>query len=189
MKSLTPIALTLAAAIALVPLTATAACGPLLDHTMQRLHSSEQVDICQELQGKPAVIVNTASHCGFTYQFEGLEALHQRYRDRGVGFLGVASDSFHQAASTEAEAAQVCYINYGVTFTMLAPVPVTGSDAHPLFQEISAQSSPPTWNFNKFVVDHEGNVVERFGSSVAPDDPQITELLERLITNVPAPAS
>ncbi len=159
---------------------ANAACPALLDHEMRRLHSGESVDLCATFGGKPLLIVNTASHCGFTPQFESLEAIHQRYRGQGIGFLGVASDSFNQEAATEAEAADVCFINYGVSFTMAAPVPVTGADAHPLFRELAAQSRPPKWNFNKYVVDREGRVAGVFGSSTRPDDPAITGLLEEL---------
>jgi len=166
-------------------LPAYAACPALLDHTMQRLHSVEQLNLCDEFAGKPVLIVNTASHCGFTPQFSALETLHQTYRDRGVGFLGVASDSFFQAAKSEAKAAEVCYVNYGVSFPMMAPVEVTGDDAHPLFRGIAEQSAAPQWNFYKYVVDRDGKVAGRFASSVEPDDPQITGLLDRLIASDP----
>lgn len=148
---------------------------------MQKLHSGEQVNLCDEFADRPVLIVNTASHCGFTPQFTALEQLHKAYHDQGVGFLGVASDSFNQAAATEAEAADVCYVNYGVSFTMLSTVDVTGESAHPLFREIAAQSAPPQWNFYKYVVDRNGKVAGRFASSVTPDDPQITNLLDRLV--------
>lgn len=170
-------------AITVMPSYAT--CPALLNHTMQRLHSGEQLNLCDEFAGKPVLIVNTASHCGFTPQFSALESLHQAYRGRGVGFLGVASDSFFQAAKSEAEAAEVCYVNYGVSFPMLAPVEVTGDGAHPLFRGIAEQSAAPQWNFFKYVVDRDGKVAGRFASSVKPDDPQITDLLDRLIASEP----
>lgn len=158
-----------------------AACPAILDHEMKRLHSSETMDLCDEFAGRPMLIVNTASHCGFTPQFESLEAMHLRYRDKGVGFLGVASDSFNQESATEKGAAEVCYINYGVTFSMAAPVPVRGTDAHPLFRALAAQSRPPKWNFNKYVLDRSGNVAAVFDSAIAPDDRAITDLLDRLV--------
>ena len=172
----------LAATFLLIPsmTPAFAACPGILQHDMKRLHSSDVVNLCHEFGGKPLLVVNTASHCGFTPQFESLEALHQRFRDRGVGFLGVASDSFNQEAASEAKAAEVCYVNYGVSFTMTAPVPVTGSDAHPLFRELGAQTRPPKWNFNKYVVDKNGEVVAAFGSATQPDDPAIVNLLDQL---------
>jgi len=183
MQKIIPLGLGLGLAVTVM--SSHAACPALLDHTMQRLHSGEQLNLCNEFAGKPVLIVNTASHCGFTPQFSALESLHQTYRDRGVGFLGVASDSFFQAAKSEAEAAEVCYVNYGVSFPMMAPVEVTGDRAHPLFREIAEQSSAPRWNFYKYVVDRDGKVAGRFASSVKPDDPQITELLDRLVATDP----
>ncbi len=157
-----------------------AACPDILNHEMKRLHSSESMNLCAEFAGKPVLIVNTASHCGFTPQFDSLEAMHQRYRDKGIGFLGVASNSFNQEAATEKGAADVCYINYGVTFDMAAPVPVKGADAHPLFRQLADQSRAPRWNFNKYVLDRNGQVAGVFDSSTAPDSPAITGLLNQL---------
>lgn len=156
-------------------------CPAVFDHQMKHLHSSESSHLCELLAGKPALVVNTASHCGFTHQFEGLEALHQEYGKRGVGFLGVTSDSFHQAAGTEQEAAKICFLNFGVSFPMMAPVPVKGPDAHPLFMELAEQAGAPKWNFFKYVVDRNGEVVARFGATVAPYDPRITSLLDSLL--------
>jgi len=156
-------------------------CQDILQHTMKRLHSSESINLCQEFSGKPVVIVNTASHCGFTPQFKALEEIYQRYQPQGVGFLGVSSNSFFQAAASEQQAAEVCYLNYGVSFPMAAPVEVTGNDAHPLFAELARQSAAPKWNFFKYVVDKDGNVAGRFSSAVKPDDQKITSLLDRLV--------
>ncbi len=129
------------------------------------------------------MVVNTASHCGFTYQFEHLEKVHQQYQPKGIEFIGVASDSFFQAADSEEKAAEVCYQNFGVTFTMLAPVPVKGDNAHPLFKSLAEASAPPQWNFYKYIVDSSGAVVGRFGSNIKPDDPAITAILDNLATN------
>lgn len=160
---------------------AIADCPDWLDQDMRRLHSTESINLCEAFSGKPMLIVNTASHCGFTPQFAGLESMYQSYGEKGVGFLGVASNSFFQEASTEEKAADVCYVNYGVSFTMLSPVDVTGGDAHPIFKELARQSAAPRWNFYKYVVDSNGTVVGRFGSTVKPDDPKITNLLDSLI--------
>jgi glutathione peroxidase len=157
-----------------------AECEGLLDQSMKRLHSTESIDLCKEYAGKPLVIVNTASHCGFTPQFTALEQIYQKYQSKGIGFLGVSSNSFFQAAASEEQAAQVCYLNYGVSFPMTAPVDVTGADAHPLFLELTRQSAAPKWNFYKYVVDKDGKVVGRFGSTVKPDSKKITALLDQL---------
>jgi len=167
------------------PATAAENCPELLRHTMKKLHSSDTVDLCATFGGKPLLVVNTASFCGFTKQFKGLEALHQQYGPRGIGVLGVPSDSFRQEADDEAETADVCYVNYGVTFTMVAPVPVRGDEVHPLFAELARQSEAPGWNFNKYVVDADGKVLAHFGATTAPDDEELTGLLESLAQPAP----
>ncbi len=155
---------------------------PLLDHSMRRLHSSEIVNLQALVQGAPAVLlVNTASHCGFTGQFEGLEALHQRYAERGLKVIGFSSDSFFQEANDEAAAAETCFINFGVTFDMMATVPVRGGDAHAVFAELARQSRAPRWNFTKYLVNPAGEVVAVFGAMTAPDSPQLEKAIEQLL--------
>ena len=144
-----------------------APCPDWLNQTFKRLHSSESVNLCELYDGKPLVIVNTASHCGFTPQLKALETLSQQ-----VQVIGFASDSFNQEAATEAEAAEVCYKNFGVTFTMLAPTAVKGPEANPVFAALAQQSKPPAWNFNKYLIlpGQDGVAVTHFGSSTAPAD-------------------
>jgi len=157
-------------------------CTALLDHRLQKLHSIKQVDLCEAFQGKPLLIVNTASHCGFTGQFRGLEALYQEYQQQGLEILGVPSNSFKQEAASEADTAKICYRNYGVTFTMTAPQPVTGEAAHPLFQELKRQSGhSPRWNFHKFLVNEQGQVVSQFPSHIKPSDPALRDALNGLL--------
>lgn len=158
-----------------------AAAYPWLNHEMRRLHSSEVVNI-QALAGDaPAVLlVNTASHCGFTGQFEGLEALHQQYRDRGLKVIGFSSDSFNQEAD-EAKAAETCFVNFGVTFDMMATVPVRGADAHPIFAELARQTRAPRWNFNKYLVTPDGTVAEVYGAMTGPDSGRLRRAIERLL--------
>lgn len=156
-------------------------CPAFLDHEQRKLHSNETVNLCDLAEGKPLLVVNTASRCGYTGQFEGLEALHKRSSGEGLVVVGFASDDFKQEADSEEEAATVCFKNFGVTFTMIAPGAVTGAEANPVFQEINRQSAPPRWNFTKYVVDAEGNVVESFPSKVRPDDPELIEAVESVL--------
>jgi glutathione peroxidase len=125
--------------------------------------------------------VNTASHCGFTPQFKGLEAVHEKYKNRGLAVVGFASDDFNQEAKDEAEAADTCFVNYGVTFTMLAPQHVKGPEANAVFKELARQTQEPKWNFNKYLVSADGKVVQYFGSSVAPDSQQLNEAIEKML--------
>ena len=158
-----------------------AACPEYMDHSMRKLHSKDSVNLCDAQAGKAMLIVNTASHCGYTPQFKGLEALHQKYREQGLVVVGFASDDFRQEAKDEASAAQVCYVNYGVSFTMIAPSHVKGTEANDVFRALAAQSQPPGWNFNKYLVDSSGQVVQHFGSSTSPDSTVMAAAIESLL--------
>jgi glutathione peroxidase len=159
-------------------------CPPLLQGELPKLRSQASIDLCQAYAGKPLVVVNTASFCGFTGQFKGLEALYQRYKGQGLEILGVPSDDFRQEADSSEETAKVCYVNYGVTFTMSEPQPVTGPKAIPLFRELAAQSQAPRWNFSKYVVDAQGRVVASFSSQTEPDDPALIAAVEQAIASM-----
>ena len=160
----------------------TASANDWLDHDMRRLHSSETVNIRALAADAPAVLlVNTASHCGFTGQFEGLEALHQEYADRGLKVIGFSSDSFNQEADDEAAAAETCFVNFGVSFDMMATVPVRGGNAHPIFAELARQSRAPRWNFNKYLVSPDGEVVEVFGAMTRPGSDKLKRAIEQLL--------
>ncbi|MFC5540236.1 glutathione peroxidase [Ureibacillus suwonensis] len=118
-------------------------------------------------KGQVMLIVNTATHCGFTPQFEELEKLYQKYKDRGFVVLGFPSNQFKQELSSAKDAEEACRLNYGVTFPIHEIVKVNGENAHPLFQFLTSQSkgvlgSKVKWNFTKFLVDRNGNVVARF---------------------------
>jgi glutathione peroxidase len=165
-----------------VPASVLAAeCAAPFNQTLKRLHAAESVNLCDVASGKPLLVVNTASHCGYTSQFKGLEALHQAYKDKGLVVIGFPSDDFFQESDDQAETAKVCYINYGVTFTMVAPGDVRGSDANPLFRSLAEQSSAPSWNFNKYVVGRDGKVVAHFGSSVTPEDPALKAAIDKAL--------
>jgi glutathione peroxidase len=167
-------------ALLLSPL-AQAACPDYLDTTMRKLHSKEEVNFCEAYAGHPMLIVNTASHCGYTKQFKGLESVHQRYGEQGLVVVGFASDSFKQEANDEAKAADICYKNYGVSFTMIAPTPVRGDDANPVFQQLGSATEPPSWNFNKYLVNSDGEVVAHFGSRTTPDSEELANAIEELL--------
>jgi glutathione peroxidase len=163
--------------------TASAAesCPAFLNQEYRKLHSSESVNLCTLIAGKPMLIVNTASHCGFTPQFKGLEEAYQKYKARGLVVVGFSSDDFNQEAKDEAEAATMCFINYGVKFTMLAPQHVRGPEANAVFKELARQTQEPKWNFNKYLVTADGKVAQHFDSSVAPDSRQFNEAVEKLL--------
>ena len=145
-------------------------CPDWLNQNMKRLHSSKNVELCTITSGKPILFVNTASHCGFTPQFKQLEALHKNYLEQGLVVIGVASDSFNQEAKSEADIAEICYRNFGVSFTMLAPTPVKGDNAHPLFKHLGEATKPPAWNFNKYLISADRKTIQHFSSSELPSE-------------------
>ncbi len=127
-----------------------------------------------EYRGKPVLVVNTASKCGFTPQFAGLETLYSAHSGDGLAVLGFPCDQFaDQEFDDAAEIAEFCSLNYGVTFPMFAKVDVNGDDAHPLFAWLRTEAPGPLgdaieWNFTKFLVDREGRVVRRYAPKVEP---------------------
>jgi glutathione peroxidase len=157
-------------------------CPDLLDFTAQKLRSKETVDFCQAYQGKVILAVNTASQCGFTPQFKGLEALYQKYKDRGLVILGFPSADFHQEFDDEQKTAELCQQNYGVTFPMFKPGPVRGGDANAFFKKLAERSgTAPKWNFYKYLIDAKGNVVESYASMTAPGDEALRQKIESLL--------
>lgn len=157
-------------------------CADLFQPPQRKLHSDEMLDLCALTAGKPVLVVNTASHCGFTPQFQQLQALYERYGPRGLVVIGVPSDDFFQEADEEKDTAQICYINYGVTFPMLATSAVRGSDALPLFKTLADRSdTAPKWNFFKYLVTTDGRVVHAWSSTTTPDDPEVISAIEALL--------
>ncbi|MDV2858882.1 glutathione peroxidase [Oceanimonas sp. CAM02] len=153
----------------------------LYEHQLPRLHADTMLDM-RQFAGQPMLVVNTASHCGFTSQFEGLEALHQQYKDKGLKVVGFPSNDFNQEAKSEEEAARVCFQNFGVTFDMAAPIGVKGDSAHPIFKEITRQSGKqPRWNFYKFVIDKDGRVTEVFSSITGPESKRLKSAIEQVL--------
>lgn len=143
----------------------------IADFTMTRNDGTEQS--LADLAGKVVLVVNTASSCGFTPQYEGLEALHQRYGDQGLVVLGFPSDQFKQETGDDAAIAEFCQVNYGVTFPLSTKVAVNGKDAHPLFRWLRKQQGgilgdAIKWNFTKFLVGRDGSVLSRYAPTVEP---------------------
>lgn len=156
-----------------------AQCPEFLNHKFKLLHSDKSLNLCSLYSGKPLLIVNTASHCGYTKQFKPLEALYQKYKKRGFQIIGFASNDFNQEAKTEAEAAQICYKNYGVKFTMLAPTHVKGQDANVVFAYLVKKSGEqPEWNFNKYYVSADGGTIKHFNQKVNPLGGELEKLID-----------
>lgn len=174
--------LALTAATSLLTVNAMAAtCPSYLDMNVRKLHSEEQINLCELTQGKPVLIVNTASNCGYTPQFKALEALHKEYKDKGLVVIGFPSDDFFQEENDEKDTAKVCYINYGVTFTMLATSAVRGSDVNSVFKYLAEKTGSPKWNFYKYVVSGDGTVVQQFNSKVKPDSAELKQAIESVL--------
>ncbi|MEM0955070.1 MAG: glutathione peroxidase [Pseudomonadota bacterium] len=172
------LSLTALGALLALPSTAAANCPAVLDHDMKKLRSRESVNLCEAYAGKPVLVINTASHCGYTPQFKGLEALHQEYKDKGLVVAGFPSDSFNQEADSAEKTAEICYMNYGVTFDMYSEIPVKGSNAHPMFAQLAEAKGAPRWNFNKYLIDSDGAVVAKWGSNTTPDSDELRSAIE-----------
>jgi glutathione peroxidase len=156
-------------------------CPAILDHKFANL-MDEPVSLCQ-FRGKVLLVVNTASECGYTPQYDGLEKLYRRYRDKGFVVLGFPANDFGaQEPGSNKEIAQFCQINYGITFPVFAKTSVVGAKANPLFRELALRTGkPPLWNFQKYLVDQTGQPVAVFESAVEPEDRQITERINKLL--------
>jgi len=154
-------------------------CPTLLDHKFANLQD-DSVSLCQ-FRGKVLLIVNTASECGYTPQYEGLEKIYRRYRDKGFAVLGFPANDFGgQEPGSNKQIAQFCQLNYGVTFPMFAKTSVVGANAIPLFQELAAKTGkPPRWNFHKYLIDRTGQPVAAFESAVEPEDRKLTGEIEK----------
>jgi len=157
------------------------ACPAILDHKFANL-MDEAVSLCQ-FRGKVLLIVNTASECGYTPQYDGLEKLYRRYRDKGFAVLGFPANDFGgQEPGSNKEIAQFCRVNYGITFPVFAKTAVVGANANPLFRELAAKTKqPPQWNFHKYLLDKTAQPVAAFESAVEPEDRRITSQVEKLL--------
>lgn len=161
-----------AAATMSVPVAAAGAlsCPSILQHSFLRLQDEQPQSLCQ-YTGKVVLVVNTASFCGFTPQYKGLEALDAKYRARGFVVLGFPSNDFSQESGTNKEIADFCESTFGVKFPMFAKSAVRGRDVNPLFRQLAQISgSTPQWNFYKYLIGRDGRVVASYSSLTAPSD-------------------
>lgn len=175
-------ALAQAASAAPAPAVATsppASCPAILNHTMARLQDEKPQNLCQ-YAGQVVLVVNTASFCGFTPQYKGLEALYARYKDRGLVVLGFPSNDFNQEADSNRKIAEFCENTYGVKFPMFVASHVTGDQANPLFRQlIQATGTRPRWNFYKYLIARDGRVVDAYSSMTGPEDRSLVREIEK----------
>ncbi len=159
-------------------------CPPLLKREVPRLQDEKPQNLCQ-YAGKVLVIVNTASFCGFTGQYKGLEALHTKYKDRGLVVLGFPSNDFSQEPGDNKTIAEFCENTYGVKFPMFVKARVAdsaGVQRHPLYVDLKQMTGEaPKWNFHKYVVARDGKTVVSFGSTTGPDSSVFVSTVEKLL--------
>jgi glutathione peroxidase len=159
-----------------------ASCPALLQHTMARLQDGKPQPLCQ-YAGKVLLVVNTASQCGFTPQYTGLEALHAKYAAQGLVVMGFPANDFGRQEPGDAkDIAQTCFNVYGVRFPMFDKISVVGRDAHPLYASLAqASGQAPRWNFHKYLVDRQGRVVASFASDVEPQDRRVLGAIDKAL--------
>ena len=158
-----------------------ATCSVLLNQTVPRLQDDQPQDLCQ-YAGKVLLVVNTASACGYTPQYESLQKLHERYAARGLVILGFPSDDFRQEPKNNKGIAEFCFDVYGVRFPMFAKTAVVGPAANPFFTALTRDTGQaPKWNFHKYLVDRQGRAVATYPSAVEPLDRRLTSRIEQLL--------
>jgi len=173
----------LQAAPAQAQATPPAGCPALLQHSFNRLQDDKPQPLCQ-YAGKVLLVVNTASYCGFTPQYEGLEALHAKYGPRGLVVMGFPSNDFAQEPGNGEQIADLCFNTYGVKFPMFAKSSVVGPQANALFVALAqATGKAPGWNFHKYLVDRRGKPVAAYGSRVTPDDAALRGAIEKALVS------
>ena len=159
-----------------------AACPSSLDFDIKLLGEDKVVNLCEEYHGKVILVVNTASKCGFTPQYEGLEKLYKNNMDKGLVILGFPSHDFYQEPATETEIKDFCNLTYNVKFPMFTKTKVRGKDAHPFFKLLTQETnSSPKWNFHKYLIDRNGNIVDSFSTVTGPRSNRIIKKIEELL--------
>ncbi len=165
-----------------VQAAAPAACPAVLQHQFPRLQDDAPQNLCQ-YAGKVVLVVNTASYCGFTGQYQGLEAMYAKYQARGLVVLGFPSNQFgQQEPGSSKDIADFCFNTYGVKFPMFAKSDVKGANKNALYaQLVKATGQEPKWNFNKYLIDRRGTVVASYPSEVEPESTQLVSAVEKAL--------
>jgi glutathione peroxidase len=159
--------------------TAANACPGTLNHTFARLQDEKPQSLCQ-YAGRVVLVVNTASYCGFTPQYKGLEALYDKYKGRGLVVLGFPSNDFMQEKGSNREIAEFCENTYGVRFPMFAASHVRGAEINPLFQQLVTQTGTTVkWNFYKYLIGRDGAIVAAYNSRTTPEDATLLGEIEK----------
>jgi glutathione peroxidase len=159
------------------------ACPPTLNHVFPRLQDESPQSLCQ-YSGRVLLVVNTASYCGFTPQYAGLEALHAKYKDRGLAVLGFPSNDFAQETGGNREIAQFCESTYGVKFPMFAKTSVRGAQANAFYRQLAqAAGRQPLWNFYKYLIARDGKVVASYSSLTGPTDAGLIREIEKQLAS------
>lgn len=169
--------------IALLTTPVLACNGTLLDQNFRKLAAEETVNLCQAYAGKVVLVVNTASKCGYTPQYEGLEQLFEKYQSQGLVVLGFPSNDFlGQEPGTEAEIQDFCRLTYDVKFPMFEKTPVKKEHAHPFYVRLAEVSGTyPQWNFHKYLIGRDGKFITHFTPHTKPSDPMIITAIEQAL--------
>lgn len=168
---------------ATLPVAAAEPCPAALDFHVRPLLGGQTVHLCNAFRGRVLLVVNTASRCAYTPQYDGLERLYERYRDHGLVVAGFPSNDFGgQEPGTAQQVSDFCRLTYGVQFPMFAKTRIRGADPDPFYSRLIALSGDrPRWNFHKYLIDREGRVAGSFPSQVEPDDARLLRAIEALL--------
>lgn len=158
-----------------------AECPTILNQTFSSLQDGKPMPLCQ-FAGKVLLVVNTASYCGYTSQYDGLEKLYGQLKDKGLVVVGFPSNDFQQEPGSEKEIADFCRLTYGVRFPMAAKTAVKGKGAHPFFLKLAEiTGSAPAWNFHKYLISRDGGKILAFGSAIQPDDKNLLRKIDEFL--------